>query len=200
MARWLTVIVTAMAQALGRLRQHHRALGGIENCSTRTARKRHRTLSPHTRPTPTVASSRSAMSAKIRYPIGGNLPACDGIRDMRPRLRQATGLATVLGRYSGMAQHQKCCAVPQLPAKDLHPARALVSPPRLRTSWGAFPAPPARKASTRLAMLWERNWQGPFTCGTLHHGWRKWALERARGMSPKARIGRSGIQVSKRVQ
>lgn len=83
------------------------------------------------------------MSAKIRYSIGGNLPARDGIRGMRPGLRQATGLATVLGRYSGMRWHQERCAVPQLPAKDLHPARALVSPPRLRASQGGSSAPPA---------------------------------------------------------
>ena len=134
MATCLTAIVTATVQALGRLSQHQRALGDVENCSTKTARKRHRTLSPHTSVTPTVASSRSAMSAKIRYSIGGNLSARDGIRGMRPRLRLATGLATVLGRYSGMRWHQERCAVPQLPAKDLHPARALVSPPRLRAS------------------------------------------------------------------
>jgi hypothetical protein len=85
--------------------------------------------------TPTVASSRSAMSANIRCSIGGNLPAPDGIRGMRPRLRLATSMATVLGRFSRAKWHQEHCAVPQLPAKDLHPARALASPPRLRSSW-----------------------------------------------------------------
>lgn len=115
--------------------QHQRGLGDVENCSTKTARKRHRTLSPHTSVTPTVASSRSAMSAKIRCSIGGNLPAPDGIRGMRPRLWLATSMATVLGRFSRAKWHQEHCAVPQLPAKDLHPARALASPPRLRSSW-----------------------------------------------------------------
>ena len=100
--RWLTAIVTVAAQALDRLGQHHLALGDVENSSTRTARKRHRTLNPHTRAMPTIASSRSAMSANTRYSIGGNLPALDGSRGVRPRLRQPTGLAAVLGRYSGM--------------------------------------------------------------------------------------------------
>lgn len=61
---WLTAKVTATARTLGVLRQHHRALGDVENSSTRTARKRHSTLSPQTRVTPTAASSRNAMSAK----------------------------------------------------------------------------------------------------------------------------------------
>ena len=95
MSERLTAIVTARACALGRLSLHHHALVDVENCSAKTTRKRHSTLSPHTRVTPTADSSTSAMSAKIRYSIGGNLTACDDTRGMRPCLRQATGLANV---------------------------------------------------------------------------------------------------------
>lgn len=81
-----TAIVTAMTPTLGSLSPRQRVFGGMGSGSTRTARKRDRALRPHTRAMPTIDSSRSAISAKIRYPIECNLTTCDGTRRMRSRL------------------------------------------------------------------------------------------------------------------
>lgn len=174
MSNRLNAIVTARACALGRLSRHHHALVDVENCSAKTTRKRHSTLSPRTRVTPTADSSTSAMSAKIRYPIGRNLTAPDGIRGIRPPLRQTKGSATVLRRYRGWdgikhsARCPSCMPMTCTPRTHSSPRHAcglcrslfLHSAPGNAQAWqrlrkdqceGCLPAEPSSKGGTTVS-------------------------------------------------